>query len=263
MSYPQPKSADYVSNAFEFFRLNTLLSSPGDIYESESSGLALAVGPNSDIADVMVAYFDPEFGPTFLNTVMLGPQRSFVGRVDANLNSTYSPSQRLARILIWSGNLYDPNFRPRAFSTDNHDVIQFIDPVLDVVEYLQTVPSLVPQRADKEFQFQNYPFNGGGATFYLVVPYYGRKLASIVFTNRNATTPNTFGISGVNYAITDDSSPNPYHQETVIHTPAAVAVNGQVVVNVTATGTGMFDALVFSFNNPGPAPLRIVVSDQD
>lgn len=263
MTYPQAPSSDYVSNGFEFFRLNTELSSPGDIYESESSGLALAVGPNSDIANVAVAYFDPEFTPTFLNTLMIGPQRSFVGRTDANLNNTYSPANRRGRILIWSANLYDPNFRPRTFSSGSGDVIQFIAPVLDVVQYLQPFQSLVPTRADKIFQFQNYPFNGGGATFYLVVPYYGRKLGSVVFTNRNLSTPNTFGISGVNYAITDDASANPYHQETVIHAPASVSSGGQVVVDVTASGNGMFDALVFSFTNPGPAPLRIVTSDQD
>lgn len=260
MTFPQPSSNSYTANSYEFFFLDTELSSPGDIYESDVGGHGLAVGPNSDIANVNVAYFDNQIEPTFMHTVQIGPARAFVGRVDANVGSFYAPSQRPGRILIWSGNLYDPNFRPRAFVTG--DTIQFIAPRLSVLQYFSPVASLGPQRVDKEFQFQNFPATGGH-TSYLVVPYYGRKQCSIRITNRNLTTAITFGVTGVTYAITDDSSPNPYHQETVIRAPGALAPNGgAATVLINSIANGMFDALVFSVNG-APAPLRIIMSDQE
>jgi len=259
VSFPQPKASVYEANGFDFFRLNTLLSSPGDIYESDESGLGLAIGPDSDVAHVNVAYFDAQ-ATDLMQQIVVGPTRPFVGRLDANNVEQYSPSRRPGRILIWSGNLYDPNFRPRTFV--NGDAIQFIQPRLDIIQYFTSAPSLSSARIDKEFQFQNYPVPGG-KTFYLVVPCYERRLISIRFTNRNNVSANTFGVSGVTYAITDDSSSNPFHQETVIRAPAAVAVNAQVTVIVNAPTLGLFDALVFSFDQAGPAPLRIIMSDQE
>ncbi len=260
MSYPQPKASVYSANAGEFFPLNTLLSSPGDIYESDVSGHGFAVGPTSDIANIAIAYFDAQ-APDNMQTIEIGPNRPFVGRVDANNSSQFQPSQRPGRILIWAANLYDPNFRPRAFAAG--DAIEFIQPRLSVVQYFAPQASLFSNRIDAEFEVQNYPVPGG-KVFWLVVPYYGRKLCSIRFTNRNLTQTNTFGITGVTYAVTDDSSANPYHQETTIHAAAAVGANGgSVSVDVKASADGMFDALVFSFNNAGPAPLRIIMSDQE
>jgi hypothetical protein len=75
-------------------------------------------------------------------------------------------------------------------------------------------------------------------------------------------TANTLGIIGVNYAITQDDTLNPYHQETVIRAPAAVAAGAQVTKIVTAGTLGMFDALVFTLTDNGPAPLRVIVSDE-
>jgi len=257
VAFPQPDSAKYVTSGSDFFRLRTPLSSPGDMYESLVSGLAMSLGPESDIANVNVAYFDAQ-APNFMQFTQISQARCFTGRLDANNPSKYSPSQRPGRVLIWPDDLYDPNYRPRSFSALT-DAIQFISPVLDVVQYFSDPGTLTPSRIDKEYQFQNYILTG---TLYIVVPYYGRKFCYVNFTNRNSVQPNTFGILGVNYAITNNASPNPYHQETVIHSPAAVAAGAAVTVRITAASNGVFDALVFSVNNNGPAPLRIVVSDE-
>lgn len=256
MSYPQPSSVGYVRAGADFFRLNTPLSSPGDIYESEESGLAMSLGPQSDIANVNVAYFDAQ-APNFMQFTQISQSRSFVGRVDANNTGRYAPAQRPGRVLIWSDDLYDPNFRPRAFNPGT-DSIQFIAPQIDVLQYFSNPGTLVPARVDKIYQFQNYIVTG---TYYVVVPFYGRKYAYVQFTNRNATDPNTFGIIGVNYSITVNGA-NPYHQETAIRAPAAVNAGVSVTVRITAGTNGMFDALVFSVTNDGPAPLRIVTSDE-
>lgn len=260
MSYPQPQADIYAVNNYKFFRLNTLLSSPGDIYESTQGGHAFCLGPNSDIANINMAYFDDQ-APDFMQIITISPARSLTGQISARNESRYVPANRPGRILFWADDIYDPNFKPRSFVSG--DIMQFIPPVFDVIEYFTSLPSVVPPRINKEFVFQNYPVSGGH-TLFLVVPYYGRRYAFVNFTNRNFTDANTFGIIGVNYAITDDSSANPYHQETVIRAPAAVAANGGTVRQIIKSSTdGMFDALVFSFTNGGPAPLRIDVYDQE
>lgn len=260
MSYPQPNADAYAANSYEFFRLNTRLSSPGDIYRSPQGGHLFCLGPESDLANVNIAYFDDQ-APTFLQTTQISPGRPFVGRVYARNDATYAPSNRRGQIFYWSDDIYDPRFRPRSFNA-NTDQIQFIAPQMDVIQYFTPLASVLPQRIDKSFVFQNYNINAG--TLFVVVPYYGRKYCYIGLTNRNTTTATTFGILGVNYAITNDAGNNPYHQETVIRAPATVAANGGAVTRIVRAGTeGVFDALVFSLTNGGPAPLRITMSDQD
>jgi hypothetical protein len=260
MSFPQPQATPYAVNNYGFFRLNTPLSSPGDIYESDQSGHAFCVGPNSDIANVNMAYFDDQV-PTFMQFMTISPTRSFAGLINARNEAQFSPAQRPGRILFWSDDIYDPNFRPRAFNATT-DAIQFVPPLLDVIQYFTPLASVVPARINKEFVFQNYVVPSGG-TLYIVVPYYGRRYAFVNFTNRNNVQNNTIGIIGVNYAITDDTSPNPFHQETTILVPTLVAPNASIRRIIRATADGMFDALVFSLTNGGPAPLRIDVADQD
>ena len=71
MSYPQPNADQYAINGYQYFRLNTLLSSPGDIYESAQSALAIALGPESDISRVAVAYYDDQVPTTFTNQTVI------------------------------------------------------------------------------------------------------------------------------------------------------------------------------------------------
>jgi hypothetical protein len=260
VSYPQPDSDLYAIRGYQFFRLNTFLSSPGDIYESKQSGHGIAVGPESDLANINVAYFDDQV-PTFMQRTTISPNRAFIGRVDARNDSVYVPANRTAKILFWAADIFDPNYRPIAFPAAFNpatDAIEFVPPRLDVIEYFKPLGSVTPGRDDKKFLFQNYPVVLG--RFFLVVPYYGRKYASVQFTNRDALLPNTFGIVGVNFVISQDDV-QPYHQEVTLRAPAAVAAGGTVTREITAAADGMFDALVFSLTLSGPAPLSVVVSD--
>lgn len=259
MSYPQPNADQYCISGYQYFRLNTPLSSPGDIYESAQSGHALAVGPESDIANVVVNYFDDQVR-TFIQQTVISPSRAFVGRVDARNDALYSPAQRPGRVLFWPADIFDPNFHPISFNVAAHDVMLFITPQLDVIQYFTPIESMGPARIDKSYLFQNYPATSGGTQF-IVIPYYGRKYCYAQFTNRNTTDPATFGVIGVNYAITQDDSAVPYHQETQILAPTPVITNASVTQMITSGEQGMFDALVFSVQGGDPSPLRIVVSD--
>jgi len=259
MSYPQPDANQYVQKLYQFWNLTTPLSSPGDIYQSEQGSQALCIGPDSDVANVAFAYYDDQL-PTFMHFGTISPARSFTSLIAARLEQSYQPGGRPGRIFFWSADIYDPNFRPTGFdpALDN---IQFEPPILNVVQYFQPALALVPQRTDREYAYQVYRALGGGKE-YVVLPYYGRKYCFIQFTNGNVAA-NTFGVSGVNYAITQNGTSNIYHQQTVIHAAAAVAHGNTVTVIVTTQNFGMFDALVFSFSSSGPAPLRVIMSDRD
>lgn len=258
MSYPQPIASTYCTNSGTFFPLTTPLVSPGDIYESDQSGHAFCIGPNSDIANVIVAVEDDQITPTQMRFTAISPQRPAVGLLATRPDTTYNPSGTPAKILFWSDDIFDPNWRPPGFGVN--DTIQFVAPQFEVYQYFQ--PTTPPAgRVDKSYLFQDYDLTIG--TQYIVVPFYGRKYAYCQFSNWNAVEPNTYGIMGVNFTITQNASPTAYRQITTIRAAAAVAGGGTTVTNIiTATNQGQFDALVFSITNPGPAPLRIRVSDR-
>lgn len=259
MSYPQPDSNQYVVDGFEFFRLNTLLSSPGDIYESSQGGFGFALGPDSDIASVLVSYFDSQ-APDFMSQFTLSPDRSFVGRVDANILGTYAPSQRPARVLIAPDNLWNDQYLPTGFE-DGVDANIVVTPRLDVIQYFQPQESLVPKRDDKTFVFQALDVGGTVGTLYVTVPYYGRKYADYkvhVPANAAGLSAVDVVVRGVTLEIIDDN--NGFNQ---YDTFLATAANQRVYQNVIKAGTvnpasttdfggGMYDLLTFALTNHDP-----------
>ena len=254
MSYPQPDSDQYAIRGYDFFRLTTGLTSPGDIYESQQSGHAFALGPDSDVANVNVAYFDDQV-PTFQNQVTIGPPRSMVGRLDARNESSYTPANRPGRLLFWPADIYDPSFKPNLFAPDQ-DTLTFVTPILDVIEYFQPQPSLVVERNDKTYRFQELP---APVRFsYLVIPFWGRKYASVRFFNQTAADV-ILAVIGVSYFI------NPNFQALQTELDGFVVGAGvQKESIVKASADGVFDALMIQVesNLPGPTPLWITVSDK-
>lgn len=266
MSYPQPSADGYALNGYQFFRLNTLLSSPGDIYESTQSSQAFALGPDSDISRVNVAYYDDQaINPsnpalaTFMNQATVAPSRSFLGRIDAQNQETYSPSKRPARILIWSDDIWDPSYVPSAaagYAAGDH--VLPITPRLDVLQYFQAQPGLNPRRSDKQYDFTFY--EGDSKATWIVIPAYGRKYGYVSCLNKNLALAYTFRVIGVTYSLTGVAT------ETVIHS-GALALNASVTVSDflgnAPSPSGSFDALVISITSDGGAsPCRVYLSDE-
>jgi len=285
VSYPQSNSNDSVRAGQDFWRLNTTLISPGDIYESEQTSHAIALGPDSDVARVNVAYFDPSTPGTFMNIVAVSPGRLFNGIVTASPGDSYAPSGNPARALIWSEDFFDQNYRAHMVLNDvatEVSFVEFIRPVLDVIQYFSAQPSLPPTRNDKQWTFQELrleqvPPPAGSVAY--VFPYYGRKYASIEITNCSADTIHV-AINGLTYVYTNDTEGQTIqHTETVLTETTdlihATANEGSIIPSlsglkrvVTAAGDGMFDAIVVmvQFDSSVPAnlhniPLKVIVSD--
>lgn len=160
MSYPPPNFDQYALNGYKFARLNTPLISDGDIYESQQGAQGFAIGPDSDISKVNIAYFDDQV-PRFMNQVAITPERSFPGFFAARNEVDYVPSNRPGRILIWSDELYNNTWLPTAFEVGSR--IDFEVPVLDVIQYFAPAAQAMNSgRNDKEYwyDFISPPFVG-------------------------------------------------------------------------------------------------------
>lgn len=254
MSYPQPNADQYAIDGYKYFRLNTLLSSPGDIYESAQGGHAFALGPESDISRVNIAYLDDEIPITKMNQTQIDPHRSFIGLVDARNEVQYLPAGRPGRILMWSADLYDPNYQP-SFAGVN-DTIIHIAPRLDLIEYFSPPGPLVQRRTDKVYNFQSYVLSGSDN--WIVIPTYGRKYGFVELTNNDPVDTLAFKIYGVNYGIGST-----FTQEKILFSQAVAPLGGQATANnfLGFLGGGMFDAIVL--NTFGDSmPLRVVLSDE-
>ena len=266
MAYPQPDADKYSIGGQKFWRLNTPLSSDGDIYESQQGAGGFAIGPDSDIAKVNIAYFDDQV-EGFMNQIAISPGRPFAGTMYARNEALYVPSKRPGRFLIWPDDLYDSTWRITGdFNVDPNNRIDFITPVLDVVQYFSPI-GLNAGRNDKKYQYNTIPVPDVGGIYVLVVPYYGRRYANFFFSSTVGPLSEV-AIYGLNYSQSGDI-PFPDNLKA-LRAHAAVAANAPFNDEILASTDGMYDALVIkitpgngTFTNVSPIQMRIVTSDQE
>jgi hypothetical protein len=92
----------------EFFRLKQTLVSQGDIFELAEGTKAIYIGPDSDVAEVQITYYNPD-APLGLETAIVAVNGPLVGRIDA-LNATPVPSTgQPARILANANDIVNNN----------------------------------------------------------------------------------------------------------------------------------------------------------
>lgn len=269
MSYPQPDSTAPVRNGQNFFRLNTPMVSPGDLYVSEVGAGAFAIGPESDFANVAINYYD-KAQPGFMNSVIVSSDRPFVGTVGAFNDSSYQPSNTPGRILIHPTDLYNPLLPVQDIVGVDFPIDEtfFIAPQIDVVQYFDSPPSVFPARVDKTFMLQRALQNPAGdpnSTAAIIVPVYGRRTISYRFQPITAGNPSLFGLVAVNFAVGDINGYAVYAPDGT--GPFVVPPIQQVapVNGVIDTKTfGRVDALIVILggNDAGKFVCRIDVSDQ-
>lgn len=262
MTFPQPDATGYATGGSGFFRLNTRLSSPGDMYESAQGAHNFAIGPESDISKVKVAYYDEQV-PTFMNQFSVGPARSFAGFVPARNEALYAPISRPGRTLIWSDDLFNSQFRPVGFDAQT-DTYNIVVPQLDVIQYFSDPPGVIPARNDKSYLIQNVAAGIAPAPTYFMIPYYGRRYGMVSITNKSGN-PFNWGIFGINFAISPVGV-NAQDQITAIRALAPIANTVNEVTKITASVHGLFDYLMLEIQRIGgngtfPAPIKVVVSD--
>lgn len=263
MAYPQPDPNQYVLNGQEFFRLNTLLLSDGDIYESPQGSYGLAIGPDSDISKVNVAYFDAA-QERFMNQVSISPSRPFPGRIPAANDSKYAPSARPGRLLFWPDEIYNEDYRPSDFDPGGCRLDAYT-PVLDVVQYYSPLALSNGQRNDKEYYFQRLPWQT--ARYYILIPYYGRRYANVIISNETDAEMTVAGF-GVTYKLKGNSGLTGVEVPVIASTVYSIFEENQF--EIKASTDGMFDAIYLKFESAsapalpsGESPVKIRVSDTE
>lgn len=255
MSYPQSIASEAVLGGQSYWRLNTLLVSPGDIYESDVSALAFSVGPDSDISNVAINYFDPQAGVSSMNEFVVSPDRSMVGLVSARNEVPYPlrlSGNRPGKILISSADVYDPSFQPASFA--GGDRMVFEAPRLDVIQYFSAPPSLTPQRSDKNYFYKGFPVTNWN---FIVIPFYGRKYAYFSIQNDDAVAAADWQVIGVNYSIT--TNPQQHIEKQLQAVTAVSATGGFDDLVVKASTDGVFDALCLGINYTPTGDLALAV----
>jgi len=274
MGYPQPDANKYSTGGAGFFRLNTTLSSDGDIYQSEQGAHGLAIGPDSDVDKVIVAYFDPQVDQQ-MSQVAVSPDRPFPGFIQAaNESGLYVPANRPGRILFWPDAIFNPNWVPGNDDTLVNDPAVRIDievPTIDVVEYFAPGPATAG-RNDKRYYLQNLPIpNAGGVVapvfFFYNVPFYGRRYACVKYRPNVVSGTAKITAFGVTYRMSDD--PANSSLETTVIAEAAVTNLTVFEDEILASADGMYDAIYVKLEYSAKPPagfggeLEIIVSDQE
>lgn len=257
MSYPQTVASEAVLGGQNFWRLRTLLSSPGDMYESDASALAFAIGPDSDIANVLINYFDPLAGAASMNELVISPDRAMTGLISARNEVPYPlrlSGNRPGKILISSADVYDESFQPSTF-VGGDDRMILNPPTLDVIQYFSAPPSLIPERSDKNYFYKGFVAPEWN---FIVIPFYGRKYAYISLQNNDSAASADWQVLGVTYSITTDPKK---HIEKQLQTVATVAANGGFDdLVVKASTSGVFDALCLGINYTPTTDLELAVN---
>lgn len=275
MTFPQPSSTNPVTHGQEYFRLTTELASAGDIYECETGALAFALGPNSDIATVLISYFDENMSTKVAQSV-LSPDRSYIGRVDARMTDVYpAPGKRKARILLSVQDIYNPDFRPDdtvygGFPVPfdpTKDSVTFVTPILDVIQYFQSAPSLIPQRSDRNFRFQYFPLPvGAGGVTWIAIPGYGRKSGYFSISGGGGVGTIDMQLIGAKLAASGPSIPAGANQKQLAHA-AMLGDDTERFVYKSSTD-GLWDLFLIGLGSGGGSdydgrtfPVDIVLSD--
>ncbi len=258
--FPQPDSVEPVLGGQQFFRLKTQLASVGDIYESEVSALAFALGPDSDLARVQISSYN-DASPGDVSQAIISPDRDIIGRIDARNEATY-PGGRKGRILISLADIYDPNWRPDGF-TENEDQYEIVAPILDVMQYFSSPPSIVPPRSDRTFRFQYMAAPAFSMTSWVAIPAYGRKSGFFTFKNLDTSVlpalPVKARIGGVRFTTSGPGK-----------SPEAILYTGLFDANVSssyqfkASEAGLWDYFYIGLSDGyvgGPFSIDLTLSD--
>jgi hypothetical protein len=259
MSYPQPIASKEVLEGQEFFRLFTQLTSSGDSYEIDVSTKAFCIGPQSDIARARISYWDPENAAN-AQSFVVNKGEAFFGRVDAFEQARYSRPNLPGRIIVTPEDMYD---RAALLNYVSGPALQQIlvlhEPKIDLLSFLSP-PNFTPLKRDAATyrgRMQLIPGRG----FRILVPWYGRRFASITLTNYTGIANFTGEARGLNFTPDEEVGVSPpgvtdLQRFTMSPTFSWSAVVGSTqVVEIKSSQEGLFDYLEFVVNKTTPGTI--------
>ncbi len=179
MSTPDIQS---VLRGQDHFRLKEVVQSFGSNYEIQESAQSIFLGPDSDISEVEIQYYNPA-APLSLMTARVSPGAPFVGRIDSLGGTKVSSTQDPATILVYPIDVVNNQYVRPTPDAPGPSRRSNVNAIIDLIFANQKLPVIPAQRADKTHRFLAVPFeyvngNPDGSTD-IVIPMYGRRMISI------------------------------------------------------------------------------------
>jgi len=254
----QTKASDAILASQEIWRLTKIVESPGDIFEQDVSTLAIAIGPDSDIAKVKATYYDPVSpSPLRLAEAIIATGAPFSGRLDALLATPYpntASGQLLpafpARVLFSLQDIVDANFLIPFWGAPDDSNVYRAPTKLDLISFVSDPRGIVPdRRPPKQFNFDTAPATGGpNNSINFVIPYFGRRSGSLFVQSLN--TPGVINTTDVLVTLTGVSINEGFApgKQSINFVKELDAVNfsttGFACLTTRATDDGVWDYLV-------------------
>jgi hypothetical protein len=242
MTYPVPSSVQALTQKADYWRLHTEIESSGDIFESDSDAHAFSIGDDSDVARVKISYFDP-LERDKVNDQIVSVDKPFIGRISANFTETFSTGQT-GRILISLVDLMPPEgFLPPSWVAGQR--VSTVRPVIDLVQYLHSQPSYLPNRSDKLYRWATTGSLNLTQGYWNIVPFYGRRFGQVTVKNLAFTAQPNIAVTtfGINFSILSSVAglyQDNGNEEIQIDTDAAV-IPGATVTQIISNQ--LFDAI--------------------
>lgn len=179
-------SNNSVLRSQEFYRLKQTIRSPGDIFEIDVSTKAIYIGPDSDISEVALQYYNPDL-PDAIETAVVAVNGPFVGRLDAMLASKIPTLNQPGRLLVSPVDIVDPTYSFDLFTPQREEHIPV---TLDLMASLTPLPDIPAVRADRTLRLPSVPWtmgrtvddDGDNGSTSLFIPIYGRRTVTVTIT---------------------------------------------------------------------------------
>ena len=221
-----------------------MLTSSGDIFEIDTSIRALYAGPDSDLGELRVIYFD-RAQASGLQTAIISPGAPFIGRLDALLATRIPSTNQRARILLAPNDLVGNSYLRPVVGQPAVTVRELAR--IDFIAVLGEFPTVPQERSDRSFRSPAITYGAGGSGFAnstdLQFPIYNRRLVTVTVNAPVALDELVVNIEGVTLTAGGNNNPVPLGTLTF---PAILVGASQTFVFRAATD-GTFDLMLINF----------------
>ena len=167
------------------------------------------------------------------------------------MSQSYPRAAKKGRLIITLEDLWMPIAKapdPAAGGPGQHT---FVQPLLDIIGYFGSVPSVLPKRSDNVFEFNSFR-QPVAAEFmsWQHVPFYGRKYGFFSFLNTSG-----HAVDVTIWGVTNQPSLSTPVNSKQLQALVAVPNNTNLTKVIRASVDGMFDDIVIGIHDISGLPL--------
>jgi hypothetical protein len=256
MALQRETASNRVLGGQDHWRLFQQIESSGDIWEIDESLKGVAIGPESDVSEVFLSYYDSA-QPNSIQKLSVAVGNPFEGRLDALMGTPYPSTGSNGRILVSLGDLIDNAYEPLNWDPGDPpitpaDPIIYVPSFVDLFGYFDKKAEQARVRSNRKILFSvaaSLPVNASAVWY--VVPCYGRRYGSVLVVNHDPSTEPVLSISvdliGVRLAVGKTVAGTNKAGEVPIGSAAGITQGNTGHIIWRSSRDGLFDLLVLKF----------------